>query len=56
MVEARDARADIRVGIIMGSQSDQEVMRRGAEVLDELGIGYEMVVCSAHRNPERTAA
>jgi 5-(carboxyamino)imidazole ribonucleotide mutase len=40
----------------MGSKSDQEIMRKGAEVLDELGIGYEFVVCSAHRNPERTAA
>lgn len=48
--------AEIRVGIIMGSKSDQEIMRKGTEVLDELGIGYEFVVCSAHRNPERTAA
>ena len=48
--------AEIRVGIVMGSQSDDEVMRKGAEVLEELEIGYEMVVCSAHRNPERTAA
>ena len=47
---------EIRVGIVMGSQSDDEVMRKGAEVLEELEIGYEMVVCSAHRNPERTAA
>ena len=48
--------AEVRVGIVMGSKSDQEVMRKGTEVLDELGIGYEFVVCSAHRNPERTAA
>lgn len=48
--------AEIRVGIIMGSKSDQEIMRKGTEVLDELGIGYEFVVCSAHRNPDRTAA
>lgn len=47
---------DIRVGIIMGSVSDEETMRKGAEVLDELGIGYEVVISSAHRNPERTAA
>ncbi|MEE3260082.1 MAG: 5-(carboxyamino)imidazole ribonucleotide mutase [Candidatus Latescibacterota bacterium] len=47
--------ADIRVGIIMGSKSDEEVMRKGAAVLEELGIGYEFVVSSAHRNPERTA-
>ncbi len=48
--------ADIRVGIIMGSESDKEIMNKGAAVLDELGIGYEMVVSSAHRNPDRTAA
>jgi len=47
--------AEIQVGIIMGSKSDEEVMRKGAEVLDELGVGYEIVVSSAHRNPERTA-
>ncbi len=47
--------ADIRVGMIMGSKSDEQVMQKGAAVLDELGIGYEVVVSSAHRNPERTA-
>lgn len=47
--------ADIRVGIIMGSKSDEEVMREGAAVLEKLGIDYELVVSSAHRNPERTA-
>ena len=48
--------ADIRVGVIMGSTSDEDTMRKGAAVLEELGLGYEMVVSSAHRNPERTAA
>jgi 5-(carboxyamino)imidazole ribonucleotide mutase len=47
--------AEIRVGIIMGSQSDEGVMQKGAQILDELGVGYEMVVSSAHRNPEKTA-
>jgi 5-(carboxyamino)imidazole ribonucleotide mutase len=47
--------AEIRVGMIMGSKSDEQVMQKGAAVLDELGIGYEVVVSSAHRNPERTA-
>lgn len=40
----------------MGSTSDEATMRKGADVLDELGIGYEFVVSSAHRNPENTAA
>jgi len=47
--------ADIRVGVIMGSTSDEDIMRKGAAVLEELGLSYEMVVSSAHRNPERTA-
>ncbi len=40
----------------MGSKSDQPTMDKAAEVLDVLGLGYEMTVCSAHRNPDRTAA
>ena len=48
--------AEIRVGIVMGSKSDEEVMRKAVEVLDELGIGCEMVVSSAHRNPAQTTA
>jgi 5-(carboxyamino)imidazole ribonucleotide mutase len=47
--------AEVHVGIIMGSESDKETMGKGAAVLDELGIGYEIVVSSAHRNPDRTA-
>jgi len=47
--------AEIRVGIIMGSKSDEGTMQKAAEVLDELGVGYEITVSSAHRNPERTA-
>ena len=41
------------VGIIMGSKSDLDVMEECAEQLDELGVPYELVVASAHRNPER---
>jgi len=48
--------AGLRVGIIMGSKSDEAVMQKAADVLEELGIGYETVVSSAHRNPARTAA
>ena len=46
----------VRVGIVMGSASDESVMQKGADVLKELGIEYEMVVSSAHRNQEKTAA
>lgn len=41
-----------RVGIVMGSASDWETMRRACEVLDELGILYEKQVISAHRTPD----
>ncbi len=40
------------VGIIMGSTSDLETMREAAKVLDELEIGYEMRIVSAHRTPD----
>ncbi len=42
-----------RVGIIMGSRSDWPTMKRGATVLDDLGIAYETQVVSAHRTPDR---
>lgn len=45
-----------RVGVVMGSESDEEIMRKAVALLDELRIGHEVVVSSAHRNPERTAA
>jgi 5-(carboxyamino)imidazole ribonucleotide mutase len=41
------------VGIIMGSKSDLGVMEDCGRQLDELGVPYELVVASAHRNPER---
>jgi len=41
------------VGIIMGSQSDLPVMKPAAEILEELGVPFELTVVSAHRTPER---
>lgn len=41
------------VGIIMGSQSDWETMRHGAQILAELGVAFETRVVSAHRTPQR---
>jgi len=43
------------VGIIMGSKSDDPTMQKAAAILDELGISYDITVCSAHRSPDRTA-
>lgn len=45
--------AEIRVGIIMGSQSDWPTMKEAAVILDELGIEYETRIVSAHRTPDR---
>jgi len=42
-----------RVGIIMGSDSDLEVMGAAAEALAELGVPHELTVVSAHRTPVR---
>lgn len=43
----------VKVGIIMGSQSDWPTMKEAAAVLDELGIPYEAKIVSAHRTPDR---
>ena len=43
----------VRVGIIMGSQSDWATMKEAAAVLDELGVAYETRIVSAHRTPDR---
>jgi len=47
--------ADPVVGIIMGSSSDEPTMEKGCAILDELQIPYDVTICSAHRNPDRTA-
>ena len=41
-----------KVGIVMGSDSDMPVMSKAAEVLEELGISFEMKIISAHREPD----
>ena len=43
----------IRVGIIMGSQSDWPTMKAAADILDELGVAHEARIVSAHRTPDR---
>ncbi|MBF0125585.1 MAG: 5-(carboxyamino)imidazole ribonucleotide mutase [Magnetococcales bacterium] len=42
------------VGVLMGSDSDWEVMKEAGKVLREFGVPFEMSVTSAHRTPERT--
>ncbi|WP_438991621.1 5-(carboxyamino)imidazole ribonucleotide mutase [Lentibacter sp.] len=43
----------VKIGIIMGSQSDWATMKEAAIVLDELGVSYETKIVSAHRTPDR---
>ncbi|HOA04449.1 MAG TPA: 5-(carboxyamino)imidazole ribonucleotide mutase [Candidatus Fermentibacter daniensis] len=45
-----------RVGIVMGSESDREVMDLARAVLEDLGVECDVRVMSAHRNPDEVAA
>jgi phosphoribosylaminoimidazole carboxylase PurE protein len=42
------------VSIVMGSDSDLEIMREAGKALEGFGIPYEIDVTSAHRSPDRT--
>jgi len=44
-----------QVSIVMGSDSDLDIMREAAKSLESFGVGYEIDVTSAHRSPDRTA-
>ncbi|MBW8484677.1 5-(carboxyamino)imidazole ribonucleotide mutase [Actinomadura parmotrematis] len=46
-----EAGAPVRVGVVMGSDSDWPVMKAAAEALEEFGVGHEADVVSAHRMP-----
>ncbi|MFH1183200.1 MAG: 5-(carboxyamino)imidazole ribonucleotide mutase, partial [Candidatus Moraniibacteriota bacterium] len=43
---------NLKVGIVMGSDSDLEVMADVAKTLEEFNVSYEMTVASAHRSPD----
>ena len=43
-----------QVAVLMGSESDRDIMKNTAETLDGYGIEHEMVVTSAHRTPDKT--
>jgi len=43
------------VSIVMGSDSDLDIMREAGKALDDFGIDYEIDVTSAHRSPDRTS-
>jgi 5-(carboxyamino)imidazole ribonucleotide mutase len=45
--------SQIKVGIVMGSQSDWPTMKQAAKILEELNVNYESKIISAHRTPDR---
>lgn len=45
-----------KIGIIMGSDSDMPVVKKATDMLDSLGVPYEVHIYSAHRTPEQAAA
>src|SRR6202167_5031712 len=51
----RDIMSKPLVSIVMGSDSDFDIMREAAKALDDFGIAYEIDGTSAHRSPDRTA-
>ncbi|MBP7766269.1 MAG: 5-(carboxyamino)imidazole ribonucleotide mutase [Deltaproteobacteria bacterium] len=54
-MRAKNARNKVVVSVVMGSDSDLPVMGEAAKILEEFGIGFELVLTSAHRAPSRTA-
>lgn len=48
----RQENAAAKVGVVMGSDSDMPVMAKAADILEELGVPYEMAIISAHREPD----
>lgn len=53
-MNAKNAKQDVQVSVVMGSDSDLPVMTEAAKILEEFGIGYELILTSAHRTPLRT--
>ena len=43
----------VKIGIVMGSDSDLPVMSEAARLLDEFGVAYELTIVSAHRTPKK---
>ena len=51
-----DQKESPKVGIVMGSDSDLEIMKETALILEQFDIPFEMTIASAHRSPEKSAA
>ena len=53
-MKAKSAQKNVLVSVVMGSDSDLPIMTETTKVLEEFGIGYELILTSAHRTPQRT--
>lgn len=53
-MKAKGVKKDVLVSVVMGSDSDLPIMTEAAKVLEEFGIGHELILTSAHRTPPRT--
>jgi 5-(carboxyamino)imidazole ribonucleotide mutase len=56
MVKQGSGKTPVKVAILTGSPSDLNVVSKAQEVLEQLGVGCELKVLSAHRTPERVQA
>lgn len=53
-MKAKSVPQNVLVSVVMGSDSDLPIMTETTKVLEEFGIGYELILTSAHRTPQRT--
>lgn len=53
-MKAKSAPENVLVSVVMGSDSDLPIMTETTKVLEEFSIGYELILTSAHRTPQRT--
>jgi phosphoribosylaminoimidazole carboxylase PurE protein len=53
-MKAKSAPKKVIVSVVMGSDSDLPIMTEATKILEEFGIGYELILTSAHRTPLRT--
>jgi phosphoribosylaminoimidazole carboxylase PurE protein len=54
-MKTKSAMKIVTVSVVMGSDSDLPIMGEAAKILDDFGVGFELILTSAHRAPERTA-
>lgn len=53
-MKAKSAQKNVLISVVMGSDSDLPIMTEATKVLDDFGIGHELILTSAHRTPLRT--